>query len=356
MTWEGPGFVDHHTHLLRVSVGATAPCDMTDPAEVAAYHRGVVGRWSTPMDEPHAPLVVDDRVRGRLERGLTKAAGLGIVQVTEAGMHDWTMLEALQDLRARGPLPVRVRVLAASGIAEVSRMRRTGDPWVELEGVKFYADGWLGPRTCAVSQPFEDEEHTGVLFLDADTLARRADPFAEAGFTIATHAIGDRAIETVLDAYERLFGSDCAAAAPRIEHAQVLRPDLITRMADLGVVACIQPSFAVHDAASALAALGSSRMEHAYRWDLLLAAGVRVISGADWPIEALSPLEGLQRLVTGAELGKAEQLAAPLTLDQALSVMTDASAGTVVLSDDPRDVGDDHLAELEVVEARPSER
>jgi hypothetical protein len=41
---------------------------------------------------------------------------------------------------------VRVRVLAASGIAELPRMRRTGDPWVELEGVKFYADGWLGPR------------------------------------------------------------------------------------------------------------------------------------------------------------------------------------------------------------------
>lgn len=356
MTWEGPGFVDHHTHLLRVSVGAAAPCDMTDAAEVSAYHRGVAGRWSTPMDEPHEPLVVDDQVRGRLERGLARAAGLGLVQVTEAGMHDWTMLEALQDLRARGPLPVRVRVLAASGIAEPSRMRRTGDPWVELEGVKFYADGWVGPRTCAVSEPFEDEEHTGVLFLDADALARRADPFAEAGFTIATHAIGDRAIETVLDAYERLYGSDCAAAAPRIEHAQVLRPDLITRMADLGVVVCIQPSFAVSDAAGARTALGGDRMEHAYRWDLLLAAGVRVISGADWPIETLSPLEGLQRLVTGAELGHAEQLAAPLALDQALAVMTDPAAGTVVLSDDPHAAGDDHLAELEIVEARPADR
>lgn len=355
MTWEGPGFVDHHTHLLRVSVGAAAPCDATDPEDVAAYHRGVARRWSTPMDEPHEPLVVDDRVRGLLERGLTRAAALGLVQVTEAGMHDWTLLEALQDLRARGPLPVRVRVLAASGIAEPSRMRRTGDPWVELEGVKFYADGWLGSRTCAVSEPFEDEEHKGVLFLDADALARRADPFAEAGFTIATHAIGDLAIETVLDAYDRLFGSDCAEAAPRIEHAQVLRPDLVTRMADMGVVVCIQPSFAVSDAAAARTALGGDRMEHAYRWDLLLAAGVRVITGADWPIETLAPLEGLQHLVTGAELGRVEQLAAPLPLDDALSLMTDATAGTVLLSDDPHSAGDDHLAELEVVEARPAE-
>jgi predicted amidohydrolase YtcJ len=225
---------------------------------------------------------------------------------------------------------------------------------VELEGVKFYADGWVGPRTCAVREAFEDAAHHGVLFLDADALARRADPFAEAGFTIATHAIGDRAIEVVLDAYERLYGSDCAAAAPRIEHGQVLRPDLITRMADLGVVVCIQPSFAVSDALGARVALGSARMETAYRWDLLLDAGVRVISGADWPIETLAPLEGLQHLVTGARLGEVDQLAAPLSLDQALAVMTDPAAGTVVLSDDPRAVGEDHLAEIEVVESRPA--
>lgn len=354
MTWEGAGFVDHHTHLLRVSVGAAAPCDATDPDEVAAYHRAVVGRWSTPMDEPHEPLVVDDRVRGGLERGLTRAASLGIVQVTEAGMHDWGLLDALRDLRGRGPLPVRVRLLVASGIAERSRMQRTGDPWVEVEGVKFYADGWLGPRTCSLSEEFEDVEHRGVAFLDADTLARRADPFAEDGFTIATHAIGDAAIEVVLDAYERLYGSDCRAAAPRIEHAQVLRPDLVARMADLGVVACIQPSFAVSDALTARRALGRERMEHAYRWDLLLDAGVPVFTGADWPIETLSPLEGLQHLVTGAGIGSAEVLAEPVPLDRALTLMTDPVAGTVVLSDDPRTAGDDHLAELEVVEARPS--
>ncbi len=108
------------------------------------------------------------------------------------------------------------------------------------------------------------------------------------------------------------------------------------------------------DAATARTALGSARMEHAYRWDLLLAAGVRVITGADWPIEALAPLTGLQHLVTGAALGSAEQVAAPLPLERAQAVMTDAGAGTVVLSDDPATAGDDHLAELEVVETRPA--
>jgi predicted amidohydrolase YtcJ len=307
------------------------------------------------MDEPVRPLEVHDGSRGALERGLHQARELGLVQITEAGMNDWGYLESLLQIRARlGELPVRVRLLVASGIADVKRMQPTGDPWLEIEGVKFYADGWVGPRTCALDQVFSDDEDAGrgVLFLDADTLASRADPFAEAGLTIATHAIGDRAIAAVLDAYEKIFGSDCAAAAPRIEHAQVLNDELITRMANLGVVACIQPGFAVADAADARRALGG-RWEDAYRWDALLDAGVRVIGGSDHPIESLSPMIGLHRLVTGDfEDGRASG-ATTLPIDAALALMTDATAGTVTLTEDPHG-REGELLSIEVEEALPS--
>ncbi|MDP8953820.1 MAG: hypothetical protein M3N37_02665, partial [Actinomycetota bacterium] len=147
MSWEGPGFVDHHAHVLAVSAGVSLQCaNASSPEELRSYHRRVSDRWSTPMDEPVRPLEVDDALRGNLERGLERAAAVGLVEVTEAGMNDWAYLEALLALRARGPLAVRVRLLVASGIAEVARMQRTGDPWLELEGVKFYADGWLGSR------------------------------------------------------------------------------------------------------------------------------------------------------------------------------------------------------------------
>ncbi len=356
MSWEGPGFVDHHAHLLRMAAGRPPACgNPSDPEGVQAFHRLVSDRWSTPMDEPEQPLEVNDQLRGSLERGLTWAAELGLVEVTEAGMHDWAYLEALLALRQRGPLPVRVRLLVASGIADVDRMQPTGDPWLELIGVKFYADGWLGPRTAAMREPYSDrEDDTGILFLDADTLARRADPFAEAGWTIATHAIGDRAIETVLDGYERLYGSDCATAAPRIEHAQVLAPDLVRRMAELGVVACIQPCFAVADAHTARAALGPARGEDAYRWDALLDAGVTVLSGSDFPVVPLAPLAGLQCLLTGDHLDGRRADAPTLSREQALGVMTDAGAGTVVLSEDLDRVAEDEVAAIEVVETRPA--
>lgn len=333
---------------MRVAAGRSRDyCEngVDDLAAVRAYHHLVKERWSTPLDEPVEPLELHDGLRGALERGLVAARDLGLVQVTEAGMDDWAYYEALLGLRARGPLPVRVRLLVASGIAEPKKLKRTGDPWLEVEGVKFYADGWLGSRTCAMCRPFHDEDDAGVLFLDADTLARRCDPYAEAGWTIATHAIGDRAVEAVLDAYEKVFGRDCPNAAPRVEHAQVLSDELIRRMASLGVVACINPGFAASDAADARKALGGDRWESSYRWDELLAAGVRVISGADFPIEPLSPLLGLQHLATAHF---------PLTIAQGLTVMTDASAGTTVLSDDPHRVAEDELAGIEVVEARPA--
>jgi predicted amidohydrolase YtcJ len=311
------GFVDHHVHLLRVAAGVRPGYAVAEPQSIADYHRRIATDGSTPMDQPPEEPAADD-LGAALRRGLQEAASLGLIGITEAGMNDWRHWDALLALRSGGEgLPVSVRILVASGAAELDRMahaRAESDDVLAIEGVKFYADGWLGPRTCACSVPFADANaNAGILFQDADRLARRAAPFAAAGWQVATHAIGDRAIDTVLDAYERVYGgaAGCREAAPRIEHAQVLRPDLIARMVELGVVACIQPSFAVSDAESMELAL-AGRFPEAYRWDLLLDAGVSVIAGSDFPIETLDPELGFQRLITGDN---------PLTPDQANAIM-----------------------------------
>jgi len=313
-----PDFVDHHVHLVRVSASGAVGIGGRTRESISEFHRRVAAAGSTPMDTlADEPVAAD--LAGALHEGLTRAASLGLIGVTEAGMTDWRHWDGLVALRAAGGgrLPVDVRILVASGIADLDRMAAAapeGDDRLALIGVKFYADGWLGPRTCACSVPFADGPDDGVLFQDASTLARRAEPYAARGWRIATHAIGDRAIEAVLDAYESVFGgtAGCRAAAPRVEHAQVLRPDLVARMADLGVVACIQPCFAASDADAAAAAL-AGRFPLAYRWDLLLEAGVRVVAGSDFPIETLDPTIGLRHLTDGAH---------PLAADVALALMT----------------------------------
>jgi predicted amidohydrolase YtcJ len=342
MTWTGPGFVDHHAHLLRAAGLGTE--DWGNTAQVRALHERCAERGATPLDLIEPPVHTD--LERRLLEAMQRAARVGLVEIWEAGTRHGSYWEALLALRERGTLPLRVRVLVAVGLAEQGMPARTGDAWCDVIGVKLYADGWLGPRTCAVSTHFHDQAaNEGLLFESADHLARRIEPFAAAGWLIATHAIGDRAIESVLDAYERVYGGDCHAAAPRIEHAQLLRRDLVSRMADLGVVACIQPGFAVDDEEQAHAGLGED-WPLAYRWSALLAAGVPVITGSDFPIDRLEPLSGLAKLMSNP-------FDALSRLD-ALRLMTNGAAGTVALSTDPATVDAGSIVDIEVLAANPA--
>ncbi|MGA7989557.1 MAG: amidohydrolase family protein [Candidatus Dormiibacterota bacterium] len=342
MTWTGPGFVDHHAHLLHEA--SLQGSGWGGTAAIRALHHACAERGDTPVDAIEQPEC--DDLPAALRAALHRAAAAGLVEIWEAGTRHpayWTALRALRD---EGPLPLRVRILVAAGLAERGMPERLGDAWLDVVGVKFYADGWLGPRTCALSAEFRDEPgNAGLLFEPPDHLARRIEPFAHAGWTIATHAIGDRAIESVLDAYERVYGDGCAAASPRIEHAQLLQPDLVARMAALGVVACIQPGFAIDDAEDARAGLGDA-WPFAYRWSALLDAGVRVVTGSDYPIDDLEPLRGLAKLMSNPFDS--------LSRTDALRLMTRSDAGTMTLSVDPADVAVGSPSDIQVLATNPS--
>lgn len=272
------------------------------------------------MDDLFESDGVDD-LEASFRDALAGAAGLGLAGITEAGLRDWSHWDALVALRERGELPIGVGVLLASGLCgDPGRLRDARDAaggGLLLLGEKFYADGWLGSRTCACTEPFADVDpaDTGVLFLDAGALARRVEDAAANGLRVATHAIGDRAIEAALDAYELAYGSAaaCREARPRIEHAQLLRLDLIERIVDLGVVCCIQPCFAASDAGHLADAGFAERYPLAYAWNELLAAGASVVAGSDFPIETLEPLVGLDQLTAGP---------CGLAIDQARRLMT----------------------------------
>jgi predicted amidohydrolase YtcJ len=371
-----PGFADAHTHLLRAAAGIPFPWQpaatpgIPSPGDaVAEFHRRVARAGSTPMDVPEPdPPAPAAEMAARLGSGLAAAAATGLVEITEMGMRAWWYLAALAALERSGALPVRVRIYLASGLtedvslAELDARRTDAGSWVSLDGVKFYADGWLGPRTCALGHPFHDGSADGLLFMPPGTLARRIGPLAQRGWRIATHAIGDRAVAAVLDAYELVWGGDLAAqaaAGPRIEHASVLSAELIARMAETGTVACLQPSFAVTDAEQVQKALGPERAGTAYPWAALAAAGARLLAGTDYPIEVLDPLAGLARLVSGrAERpGFHTDATAPegsrLGAGEAFGLLTDAAAGETLLSADPRTLPPDALDQVAVLGTRP---
>lgn len=340
MAFEIPGFVDDHVHLVESSVSGDLREQREDPETL---HHEMERSGTTPMDELDNAGDLPGDIEDRILHLLDGASALGLRRITETGMGDARLWDALLRLRERGTLPLAVHVFMASGEADMGMPSRTGEADMEMVGVKFYVDGWLGTRTCAVNAPFADRPDTdGVLFMDAVTLARRAEPYASAGWRVATHAIGDRAVDAVLDAYEMIYGSDCSSQAPRIEHCSIVTDAAIQRMAEIGVVACIQPSFARSDAATAASALGARR-RLAYRWNEMLDAGVRMIAGSDSPIESLDPLVGLR------DLTAVQDDNARLDIDAALRLITDAESGVTRLSDDPRLLQQDEWASISVL-------
>ena len=355
MGWTGAGFVDEHSHDLIAAAGTWA-----DYGDRAASHRSLAASGETISDVQWTVWHDNEVATRNIERVLDTSARNGLVSITEKGMDSWQLFDTLLEIRSRHELPLRVKLFALSRLASAVSpgglaARRTNDPSLDICGVKFYVDGWLGTRTCAVREPFSDDPfNTGCLFIDSTTLARRAEPFASAGFQISVHAIGDRAIAEALDAFEKIFvdPATCRAESPIIEHVSVLAPDLVERIAQWGVVACVQPSFGIDDATLALTALGKDRSRCAYDWPQLLRAGARVTIGSDSPFGDARPLAGLQHLATGCAIGSATPIASKIAVAEALSLMTDASAGTVTLSADPLSVQPNEIHEIEVLETR----
>src|SRR5262249_14115600 len=120
------------------------------------------------------------------------------------------------------------------------------------------------------------------------------------GFQVSTHAIGDRANRTVLDAYARALKAAPEARDPRlrIEHAQVLAPEDILRFAALGIIPSMQPTHATSDMKWAEARLGPERIKGAYAWRSLLKTGVHLPLSSDFPGETLNPFYGMYAAIT----------------------------------------------------------
>ena len=224
------------------------------------------------------------------------------------GVHDFDgpqCLRALQILRQSGRLGLRV--LKNVPVAELEHALALGlrsgfgDDWIRLGNIKLFADGALGPRTAAMFDAYQGEpDNTGMLLMDGEELTEIGIRAAEGGWALSVHAIGDRANHEVLDALSTVRAHERGRGAPllrhRIEHLQVMHPDDLTRPAELGVVASMQPIHALSDMAMAERFWGE-RTRHAYAWRAQLEAGAKLAFGSDAPVESPNPFWGLHAAV-----------------------------------------------------------
>ncbi len=249
-----------------------------------------------------APAAAD--IERRVTAAGLRLASFGVTEIHDAGASR-AELAVLRGMADAGRLPVRVYVmLDGSDDALLEREFAVGpqvrrDGMLAVRAVKLYADGALGSRGALLSAPYADDRSSRGLEVTPEArladVVRRA---GKAGFQPCIHAIGDAAVTRVLDIYERELGARGDLLRPRVEHAQIVRPEDVPRFAALGAIASVQPTHCTSDMPWVPARLGDARVAWAYRWRSLLAAKARLCLGSDVPVESPDPRLGMWAAVT----------------------------------------------------------
>lgn len=296
------------------------------------------------------------------------------------GVHDFDQkacFTALQLLRDSGELRLRVVKsipLEALPVAIEAGLRSGfGDDFLRIGAVKAFADGALGPRTAAMLEPYEGEpDNRGMLLLDEEALFEHGRLSAANGLSLAVHAIGDRANREVLKAFARLRAFEKELKSPaedqageaarpplrhRIEHVQIIHPQDAPRLAELGLIASMQPVHVLSDYPAANRYWGE-RAEFSYAWRMLLEHGASLAFGSDAPVESPNPFWGLHAAVTrrradGSPGPQGWYPRQKLTLAEALHGFTAGAAYAAGLEGRLGKLAAGFLADLLVLEADP---
>jgi predicted amidohydrolase YtcJ len=306
------------------------------------------------------------------------------------GVHDFDgrrCFAALQLLRERGELTFRVvkniPLVDLPHAAGLGLRSGFGDATLRIGSIKAFADGALGPQTAAMLQPYEDsraerrldegqpapEQNRGMLLLDAEELFEHGRLAVENGLSLAVHAIGDLANHEVLNAfaqlreYEKGLSSNKAAGGSgkrlrhRIEHVQLIHSGDAHRLAELGVIASMQPLHAPSDMLMADRYWGE-RAGLSYAWRTQLKHGAVLAFGSDAPVESPNPFWGIHAAVTrqradGSPGPDGWYPAQKITLLEALSAYTTGPAYAAGLEDRLGRLAPGCLADLLVLEEDP---
>lgn len=171
-----------------------------------------------------------------------------------------------------------------------------GNDFLQIGAIKIFADGAFGRRTACLSEAYADDpSNYGDMIYSQEELAEIVQRARGLHMPLAIHAIGDQALENVLDVLDDFPE---VSYRDRLIHIQVLREELIDRLRGKNRIADIQPRFLAGDFPWVIDRLGEERMKLSYAWKTLLEAGVICAGGSDCPVEPLDPLLGIHAAVT----------------------------------------------------------
>ena len=354
------GRTDGHILVANTAALAAAGITASTPAppggQIDHDHgapTGIIRDTAMSLITSHVPPPTSDQRRQALTVAINDASAHGVTSVQD--LSSFADFQILEQMERDNALHLRVSEWLTFGdpvdvLKREQASHPQDDPLLHTGMLKGFMDGSLGSRTAALNAPYSDElANSGLPRYDQKTLDKMTAERSEAGFQIGFHAIGDRANDMALTAFERsdadrmkLLNSILPQLQKnshssmtvtldernRIEHAQVVSARDFDRFAKSHVIASMQPSHLLTDMNWATDRLGPTRAPFAYAWKSFLDHGVVLAFGTDYPVESISPFRGLYAAVTRMnEAGTATyQPQERLTIQQAIYAYTQASA------------------------------
>ena len=354
--WVNTAALEHAQFSAATPVppgGAILLNELGEPSGILLESAGFLMEAAMPRDSTARQ---EEGILGAM--ALANQLGITMVHDMSAFSTDTALNEVIVNLTARGKSTVRVwegllqpdsPKAIARAVRDRDRYRRRIDdsgvessvgPLFDLGYVKYFMDGVLSTRTAVLNHPYSDAPDTsgGIGFLSVDELSSLTRAANEAGFAVATHAVGDRAVSDVLDAYE---AAGTQSTHPnRIEHLEIVAEKDVERFATLGISASMQPYHLgccgenyVRDR------LGDDRLSRTYLWRTLAEYGVAVVLGSDWPTSPFNPLSQIAAVVSrqskspGGGLSDWPPLEEALTFDEAVIGYSHSGAAITAWAD-----------------------
>jgi predicted amidohydrolase YtcJ len=189
-------------------------------------------------------------------------------------------------------------------MTEIGLRTGMGDEWLRIGPAKLFGDGSIGGRTARMRRPYEGQaENVGLWMLPPAELKQKVLRAHRAGFQVGIHAIGDAAIDLVLDAYEEAMRAHPRPnPRHRVEHCSIIDEATIARIARLGVVPIPGTSFLYYFRDAYVQNLGYDRIRYAYGMASFAKHGVIAAASTDAPVVSTSATIGLQTMLTRRDI------------------------------------------------------
>ena len=262
-----------------------------------------------------------ERVAESLRLAMRHAAEWGVtsVQTMDVRPADWrTTLAAYREVQKDAPtlrIYHQCNFMTPEGYREfLDEGYRTGDgdAFNRIGPLKIFVDGSLGARTALMRRPYHDDPSTcGIGTLTQAQFNELVKMAVDNHCQVVTHAIGDGAIELVLNGYDTVLPREAASAGGStkknplrlgVVHCQITDMPLLQRFADHDILALVQPIFLHYDTTIVEERVGKALASTSYAFETLRKMGVHESFGTDSPVEDLNPFHNLYCAVTRKRL------------------------------------------------------